>query len=486
MHVKILRSHTSIDFLHALLPLVLTLFLLISNNQTDALKIAKDYTVDVATVKSPLITLNQGTKGSSTISTTHDFATITTTAGFMFYVNSSASAASGTTFNPTTQALTVGTGLTGSVSYLADIGANYIFFDETGGTPGFDYYFNFTGVSSAASSFNFTVLDNYYEQTPQYHIVYTELYNYSSSSWIIEANYTRETAYTWHMNTTSANGLVQNGIVMGRIYHPTSGTASDDELIDYIGLTVLGTTNSPATTAFSAPTSSSSFTIATGTSIYLYSPIFASATTVYAGSWVLDLWASATSSGTMSVSFVALDSSNNTVASAASGNTATIGTSKSEVKTTFTGAQISVPVGGYLVASITNPAGSGNTFTIYWGSGQTTNYQTPADFDYILTISNSASTAYYLSLSTYSSSSISRLTNLTITVYSPVSNQVIITNGAFTQSSGSAVTLSASSTLYIKVYAAANSFGSSNIVLLMKFSPDSRPFAYDVVNLMVN
>jgi len=36
------------------------------------------------------------------------------------------------------------------------------------------------------------------------------------------------------------------------------------------------------------------------------------------------------------------------------------------------------------------------------------------------------------------------------------------------------------------VYASANSFGSSNIVLLMKFSPSSKPFAYDVVNLTVN
>jgi hypothetical protein len=36
------------------------------------------------------------------------------------------------------------------------------------------------------------------------------------------------------------------------------------------------------------------------------------------------------------------------------------------------------------------------------------------------------------------------------------------------------------------VTARANAFGTSNIVLLMKFAPSTKPFAYDVIKLNVN
>ena len=146
-----------------------------------------------------------------------------------------------------------------------------------------------------------------------------------------------------------------------------------------------------------------------------------------------DLWASATSTGALKLTFSAIDSSNNFIASAASGNTGTIGTTKSEVKTTYTGSQISVPTGGRLVANITNPSSSGVTFTIYWGPGQTTNFQTPADYDYVLTLTNSASTSYSVSLSTYSSSATGRHLNITLSAYSPSVQEIIITNGVLTQ-----------------------------------------------------
>jgi hypothetical protein len=188
----------------------------------------------------------------------------------------------------------------------------------------------------------------------------------------------------------------------------------------------------------------------------------------------------------MRVLFVTIDSSNIITALAASGATGTITTSKSEVKTTFSGSQISVPSGGRLLAIITNSAGGAATFTIYWGTGQVTNYQTPSNFDYVLKIVNSATASYSVSLSTSSSSSINRLTNLTVFIYSPNTNEIIIINGAFTLSSGPAKTLPSSSTLFIAVTARANAFGTSNIVLLMKFAPSTKPFAYDVIKLNVN
>jgi hypothetical protein len=239
-------------------------------------------------------------------------------------------------------------------------------------------------------------------------------------------------------------------------------------------------------TGFSAPGAGTSFTVTDGQSVFLWSPIYPSATTIYKGSWLLDLWASSSASDVMRVLFVTIDSSNIITALAASGATGTITTSKSEVKTTFSGSQISVPSGGRLLAIITNSAGGAATFTIYWGTGQVTNYQTPSNFDYVLKIVNSATTSYSVSLSTSSSSSINRLTNLTVFIYSPNTNEIIIINGAFTLSSGPAKTLPSSSTLFIAVTARANAFGTSNIVLLMKFAPSTKPFAYDVIKLNVN
>ncbi len=239
-------------------------------------------------------------------------------------------------------------------------------------------------------------------------------------------------------------------------------------------------------TDFFVQTLTGSFAIAPGSSAFLCSPAVPTVTSVYSGSWMTDFWASATSAGVLSVTFSASDSSNNIVASAASGTTGTIGTSKSEVKTAFTGSQISVPTGGRLIANITNPTGSGITFTIYWGPGQTTNFQTPADYDYILTLTNSASSPYSVSLSTYSSSAITRILNMTLSAYSPSTQEIIVTNGALTQSSGPTLTLPAGSTLYVRLYATANAFGNSNIIVLIKATPAAGPFFNDAMNLLLN
>ncbi len=425
------------------------------------------------------VILNQGTKGVSSISSTHDYATVTTTAGFTFYEN--ASFAGAQTYHPTSMNLLIGTNLQGGLSNLTLVDGICVEFNETLGLPAFGFYFNFTGVPST-NSFNFAMYEYYLGNLG--HTIEIDLYNFTSSSWIVYSQYHDETAFTWHnITVTSTNGLFHSGTVMGRLVHVSGGSIFHYERIDYIALT---TTGSETNTAFSVPASSGSFTVAVGSSVYLYSPTFTTATTIYAGSWLLDLWASATSSGTLSVSFNSVDSTNTIVATAGSGNTETIGTSKSEVQTFFSGSQISVPSGGRLLAVLTNPSGSGKTFTIYWGSGQPTNYQTPADYDYVLAITNSAAAPFYLSLSAYSSSGISRLTNLTVTIYSPSTTQIIILNGAFTQTSGSTMTIPTTSTIYVQVHAAANSFGGSNVILLMKYTPSNRPFAYDIINLTIN
>ena len=335
--------------------------------------------------------------------------------------------------------LLVGNNLAGTVSNLADYGANYVSWHETNGAPGFDFYYNITDVPSSTTTFNVNIYDNYTGNAG--HIIDHEIYNFTSASWIITDSENGEQNGVWdwdNFTLSDTAGVIQNGVVMLRVDHVSSGNQNHLYSLDYIELTAL---SSQLTTNFSVPTSSGSFTIAAGSSVYLYSPVFPSASTLYSGSYLLDLWASATSSGTMSVSFVAVNSSNNTVATAASGDTETIGTTESEVKTSFSGSQITVPSDGRLIANISNPTASGNTFTIYWGSGQPTNYQTPADYDYVLAISNSASSSYAVSLLTYTSSSTNRLTNLTISIYSPNTKEIIVTDGAFTQSSGSTVTI---------------------------------------------
>jgi hypothetical protein len=239
-------------------------------------------------------------------------------------------------------------------------------------------------------------------------------------------------------------------------------------------------------TDFVVTGSSGSFTLLPGFSATLYSPPLPSSVVVFSGSWVLDAWVSADVPGTLDVAFSSVDSSGGIVAVAASGSTQTIGTSMSEVKTSFNGSQIAVPSGGYLVANITN--NNSSNFTIYWGLGQATNFQTPKDYDYVLKLTNNVSSDYSVNLLVYNYSGINRLTNMTVSLYSPSMHEqeIIIANGALIQDAGTAVTLTANSELYISVTASANMFGTSHVILLIKVPSMGSPFFYDTLNFTVN
>jgi len=253
-----------------------------------------------------------------------------------------------------------------------------------------------------------------------------------------------------------------------------------------VGDAIQGTIPSASgNTALTAPATSGSFTVSAGYSAFLWSPAYTSAATIYAGSWALDLWAMASSQGSMDV-LLLVYTSDAVTDWIVSDSTDPVSTSKSEVITTFTGPETSVSSGDRLLAVLTNPTGSGITYTIYWGTGQTTNFATPSDFDYVLRFVNSGSTSYSVSLSVYSYSSIGRLTSMSISIYSPSTTQILIADGAVTQSSGSAVTLSGSSTLYVRLQAVADEFGSSNIVLYATISPGANPFCYYAIDMTVN
>jgi hypothetical protein len=66
-----------------------------------------------------------------------------------------------------------------------------------------------------------------------------------------------------------------------------------------------------------------------------------------------------------------------TIVSGAS--TPTIGTSETQVSMSFSSASVTVPAGGYISVVLFAPTGSGNpqSYTIYWGTGQLTNFQVP-------------------------------------------------------------------------------------------------------------
>jgi hypothetical protein len=248
------------------------------------------------------------------------------------------------------------------------------------------------------------------------------------------------------------------------------------------GVLATGTVNS----GFSSPSSTGSVTVANGVSAFIWSPAYPRATTVYAGSWLLDLWALAASSDVLNVILASTDSSYSITDLAFSGSTVSIGTSKSETKTTIAGSQLDVPSGGHIVVILTNLAGGAGSFTVYWGTGQVTNLKTPSVHDYVLQIVNSAAASYSVSFSSYSFSSIAKLTNFTIYVYSPTTKCVAINNGAFTQTNSPTLTLSGTSTFYFALNASASDFNTvSNIVILMRFN-SSKPFSNSIINFTVN
>jgi hypothetical protein len=131
-------------------------------------------------------------------------------------------------------------------------------------------------------------------------------------------------------------------------------------------------------TALNPPTGTGHYTITRGSSTYLWSPQFANSIVIPAQAWVLDMWVSGASSGTMTITIVTTDSSGTTSKTVVSGvSTGSISNSESQVVTTFSGVQATIPANGYIQVTLTAPTGPGNpkSFTVYWGAGQLTDFQ---------------------------------------------------------------------------------------------------------------
>ncbi len=210
-----------------------------------------------------------------------------------------------------------------------------------------------------------------------------------------------------------------------------------------------------ANTALTVPAPSSG-SLSRGTSYCLWSTQFTSASTLYALTWITDFWLAANQAGSgLTVAMYVTNSAGTQQGGAIfSGATGTIATKNviTEIKNTFTGTAASVPANGYLKFTFTTPTGGGtpSSWTIYWGTGQATNFDTPSNYNYVLTVSNGATVTWSINLGVASSSLLTRLSNFTISfTTAPVNKQILVSGGSVTQSSGTTVTLGSSGTLNI-------------------------------------
>jgi len=140
-------------------------------------------------------------------------------------------------------------------------------------------------------------------------------------------------------------------------------------------------------------------------------------------------------------------------------------------------------------------SGSGTKYTAYWYRVRLvppSNTMPTASLGgftgaYILTVANQASTSWNVNFAVASSSNTGRLTNLTIWFYSPTSAQIQLGTAVTQLTTGPVVTLPASGTLYIALYASTSSSGSSTITLSLKIQLGSAgPYAQHTIVLTVN
>lgn len=129
-------------------------------------------------------------------------------------------------------------------------------------------------------------------------------------------------------------------------------------------------------TGTTQPTTSGSYTITSTTSGRLWTPLYTSTTSIPAGDWTFNIWEASSRSGTITVSVYTTNTAGTTVSTIISSATINVVTAKTEAVATFPGSAGTIPSGGgYIEVILRVPSGSSARVTIYWGSGQLTNFQ---------------------------------------------------------------------------------------------------------------
>ena len=257
-----------------------------------------------------------------------------------------------------------------------------------------------------------------------------------------------------------------------------------------------GCTTPAVDTSLVAPGSASSAVMTRGTTYCLWSPQYAASSLVYVGTWTTDLWLDAKKPGySLSLAMYTTDSTGTVQSTVFTGTTSSVGTKETEVTNTFSGAQVTVPAGGYVELQMTAPSGGATptSWDIYWGTGQLSNFQTPFQYDYVLSLANPGSDSWSLSVGVASSSGTSRLNNMTVFLKAPdtgpytvYSHQVILGTAVTQQLTGTPVTWTTTA-VYVYVAATASSMGTTTVTLSFKLQPSSTtPYSLYTVVLTVN
>jgi hypothetical protein len=535
--------------LRVILPLLFTLFL-VSNTSVEALCFARNYMLDVSTVKASPVSLANGNSSSCIFSSTNDYVSTTATAGLTF--NESATVLVPTqAASPSLDSSNIGqvtSATTGSCTFSTSAANEviYVAVSILGTTPTLTVT-NSSGASltqRAAVTNSGVRIETWYTiavNTGSQTITATFA---SATTFAIIALGVRNanTPYPFDLaegnpktgtgtgNTQSVtvgsvfpNTLVLGSVAIQRGVTPSVGSGFTSirrsnsgglgEAVEYQSLTATANTSVTFTTTgpsanwamvgdviwgklptlsvntnFSTPTSGGSGSIADNIEGYLVSPSYPRATKIYNGTWQLNLYArSASAGGTVDTMLLVTDAAYNVVNEVCSKRVSPpISTSASLVTLNFEQPIINVPSGGHLIIILYNLVGGSSSFTVYWGTSGLTNFKTNQISNYVLRLANSAASSYGVVFSVYSSTSITRLTNMTLYVYTPTSKCIVINNGAFTQTSSTTRTLPSSATLYLAVNATAIDFNSiSSIIVKMRFNT-TRPYGCNFMNLTLN
>jgi len=161
-------------------------------------------------------------------------------------------------------------------------------------------------------------------------------------------------------NIAVTKTTVQQGFgVLTNIYYETAKGAS-------------GSTPT-VNTALAPPMVTGSWFLTRKSSANLWSPQFANSIIIPAQTWVLDMWATITVSGTASVTINITNSAGIITATLVNSlSTSPISTSESQVVTAFACKQVTIPTNGYIKITLT---ASTSAFMVYWGEGQLTDFQ---------------------------------------------------------------------------------------------------------------
>lgn len=531
--------------LHEIFPLFFTLFLF-SNTTTEAFCFTKYYATEISTVKTPPVILEDGNSSSCIISSTNDYASVDATAGLTFIENASVlvptQAASPSLDGSNIRQVTSGTSGSCTFSTSSANDVIYVAVSILGTNPTLSVT-NSSGVSltprAAVTNSGvrietwYTIASNAGSQTitvtfasaTTFAIIALGVRNANPLNPFDLASGNPKTGTgTGNTQSVTVGSIFPNTLVLGSVaiqrgVTPSAGSGFTivrrgnsgglGEAVEYRSLTtttntsVTFTTTGPSAnwamvgdviwgklpslsvnTGFSTPTNGGSRNIGNDQEGYLVSPSYPRATTIYNGTWQLNLYARSASAGdAMDVLLLVTDAAYNVVNEVCLRYASPpISTSVSLVTLNFYQPIINVPSGGHLIIMLYNLPGGSNSFTVYWGTSGLTNFKTNQISNYVLRLTNSVASNYSASFSVYSSTSITRLTNMTLYVYTPTNKCIVINNGAFTQTSSPISTLLGFSSLYLAVNATATDFNSiSNIIVKIKFNT-TRPFGCDFMN----